>query len=187
MNFFTKKILSEFNEDCFEISIPFRNIKGILDLSKFYRLKKINCSNNKITEIIGLSNTIEVLICFNNNIKKFNKKNIYFKFCSFFYYFNIYNKIYPLSILPNNLILLNCSNNKIESLDYLPHKLEVLDCSFNQIKKLDYLPNLFELNCSYNSIEKLELLPQSIKILYCDHNQIKDIQNKPPYLDIIII
>lgn len=178
MNFFTKVIISEYNNDITELVISNKNIKGLLDLSKFNNLKKLDCSNNLITEIINFPNTLEILLCYNNKIKSFDVKN--YSLCLF-----LYNKIYPMSILPHNLKQFNCSNNNVELFNYLPINLEILDCSFNNIKSLNNLPKLIEINCSFNKIKELDLLPLSLKILYCDNNEIKNFNNLPKELDII--
>lgn len=177
MNFFTKVIISEYKNDITDLIISNKNIKGLLDLSKFNNLKKLDCSNNIITEIINFPNTLEILLCYNNKIKSFDIKYTYFS-C-------LYNKIFPTCILPHNLKQFNCSNNDIEFFYYLPSNLEILDCSFNNIKSLNNLPNLIEINCSFNKIKELKLLPSSLKILYCDNNEIKILNNLPKELDII--
>ena len=58
------------------------------DLTKYINLKVLNCSNNELTELPNLPNTLIELICSNN-------------------------KLTELTNLPNTLIKLNCGNNKL--------------------------------------------------------------------------
>ena len=95
MNNLTKEILS--NYDCKQkikyLDLSNKNISGILDLEKFKYLEELNCSNNKITNILNLSTTIKYINCSHNKIKS-------------------------LLNLPNSLIGINCKYNPIEELYY---------------------------------------------------------------------
>lgn len=67
MNKNTKSIIDAYNNDIIELDISNKNIKGILNLSKFKKLTKLNCSNNNINKIIGIKNLIEIN-CSHNKI-----------------------------------------------------------------------------------------------------------------------
>ncbi len=135
-----------FNKNSNVIDIRHSNLSGKIDFSLFLDAKKIICSYNNITEIIGLNNKVEYLDCSDN-------------------------KIISLDNLPNSLIILNCNLNYITSLDNLPNSLKKLNCINNLIKTLDNLPNSLEiLYCCLNQIKKLDNLPNSIKHLFCDIN-----------------
>ncbi len=78
-------ILNEFDDDVTEIDIHYQNVSGDLDFSRFTKLIKLNCGNNKITSINNLSNSLIELNC-------------------------IYNQITSLDNLPNSLTKFYCDN-----------------------------------------------------------------------------
>jgi Leucine-rich repeat (LRR) protein len=86
-----KDDLSKFPKDIKILNLSNKNIKGILDLSEFESLEELDCSNNKITEIINIPNTLKYLNCENNEITKLNN-------------------------LPNNLTGINCKKNPLKEL-----------------------------------------------------------------------
>ncbi len=148
-----QKYLSNATELDFSRQNIYNKIEGILDLSKFASLQKLNCSYNRITELINLPNG---LISLN---------------CSF-------NMIIELKNLPVTLKELDCNSNSIKNLDNLPDSLEKLNCSHNHIKLLEYLPSfLKELDCSHNIITDFQLLPVSLEILTCGTNNFHCINN----------
>lgn len=141
------------------ITVANKNIKGKIIFTNFEELKKINCSNNNITDVDDLPNTIEELDCSYNDIEK-------------------------LDNLPENLIKLYCHNNEIIELNNLPSKIKYLGCSDNKIKSLENLPITLEiLNCMFNELTNLDYLPNSIEILYCDNNVVGD--NLPSSITVI--
>lgn len=58
-----------------QLNISNKNISGVLDLKKYIKLKKLDCSNNQITQIINIPKTLKNLDCSNNLIEEFNKFN----------------------------------------------------------------------------------------------------------------
>lgn len=117
-------------------------INGIIDLTEFNRLISINCENNKITNIINISDKVQYINCKNNVIIKFK-------------------------YLPENLKTLICDNNKIIELNNLPTGLKILSCESNILIKLDNLPlDLEYLSCGCNPIENLDYLPSGLLKLY---------------------
>jgi Leucine-rich repeat (LRR) protein len=92
MNNNTIKLLSEYNYKTIHLDISNENVEGILDLKKkkFNKLEELNCSDNKITEIINLPRGLKYLNCSNN-------------------------QIISLLNLPNNMTGLNCKS-KIPSI-----------------------------------------------------------------------
>jgi len=152
----TINYFESFDSNILKLDICNKNIKGILDLSKFTCLEKLFCFNNRITSIINIPSTLKILYC-------------------------TFNQITQLDNLPCSLEELNCCNNIITSLDNLPSKLKKLNCSCNSIKNLDYLPNKLEyLDCSSNYIQILNLLPSSIKELSISFYYFDNIDNFNP-------
>jgi Leucine-rich repeat (LRR) protein len=81
-----------------ELDLSNKNLIILPDLTKFKKLVKLNCSNNQITKLNNLPNTLQELWCCNNQITKLNN-------------------------LPNTLQKLNCSYNQINKLNNLPNTL----------------------------------------------------------------
>ena len=50
------------------LDISNKNLSGILVFSKNNKIKKFNCSNNNLTNILYLSDDLEYLDCSNNQI-----------------------------------------------------------------------------------------------------------------------
>lgn len=80
-----------------------------------------------------------------------------------------------LDNLPDNLTLLDCSDNNLTSLPELPKTLIKLDCSNNKLTELPKLPDsLSFLNCEYNKLTELPKLPETLCELKCDFNNWKE-------------
>lgn len=154
-------------------------IEGILDLSKFTRLVKLNCSSNRITQIINIPNSLKKLECFNNLITSLDNlpENLEHLSCEF-------NNIKFLDNLPTNLKYLVCGSNPIESLDYLPNGLIKLECCETPIYSLNCLPNsLLTLNIQNNPNLKTIVLPLFLDALIFDGcNLINLLENIPETL-----
>jgi hypothetical protein len=83
-------------------------------------------------------------------------------------------------MLPQKLILLDCSHNKNTNLPLLPPTLLFLHCYENQITRLPELPStLTYLDCSQNKLIALPSLPPCLTELYCEYNQLTDLPNLP--------
>jgi Leucine-rich repeat (LRR) protein len=105
--------------------------EGLTTLPKLPKCKHLDCSYNKITEIVDVP--CSYLDCSNNMIERIE---------------NIPNCKY-----------LYCSDNKIKSLPVL-QKCKRLYCSQNQLCALPDLPVCKELSCSFNMIREINLLPE---------------------------
>lgn len=103
-------ILEKFPDDILEIDIS--NIKNItsLDFSRFTQLQILNCTNNEITELNNLPDSL-IYLTFG---KKFNKQ---------------------VESLPKNLIHLTFGEDFNHPIDNLPNSIRYLTfdkyCSFN--------------------------------------------------------
>jgi hypothetical protein len=195
-----EKYLHTLSDDIIELDLSNKNITELPDLSKYYKLTKLNismnklkeltklppilkelkCSNNKITNISSLPSTLEIFDCTFNKLKELPTLPIILKVldCS-------YNEITILPIIPDGLKIFNCSDNKITELQLLPSNLRILDCSYNCIIKLPIIPNdLEELYCSYNELIILPIIPNIIDIINYEFNPIYDIINSDD-IDII--
>ena len=95
-----------------EIEIIGAGIQGILDLTGFNNLIKLNCSDNYIVSIINLPASLQELEC---------------KYCI----------LKELDGLPSSLTKLDCSYNKLMLLNNLPGNLEELVCMENILINLD--------------------------------------------------
>ena len=100
--------LMNIDSDTESINLCYKEIGGILDFKRFNKLKKIDCSFNKIVSIINLPSSLISLSC-------------------------SYNCIRSLHNLPHNLLFLDCSCNCILLFNNLPITLNELH--FSKYKK----------------------------------------------------
>jgi Leucine-rich repeat (LRR) protein len=121
------------------------------DLTRFKNLKELHCSDNQLSSLPMLPQTLERLSCSDNQLTLLPTltQSLQFLYCSG-------NQLTLLPTLPQNLKKLYCSDNKLTSLPTLPQNLQILSCSDNQ---LTLLPTL----------------PQNLKRLYCYNNPIYEI------------
>lgn len=119
------------------------SIVGTLDLIKFSELKELDCSNNKINQLVNIPFIIKLI-------------------CSF-------NQIKSLDNLPNTLEYLDCSSNNQINLDNLPSSLVFLNCNKCFIQGLDSLP--YNLNSLYSDSNISNTYPEKLTILHCDSIQ----------------
>ena len=118
-------------------------------------LKKLNCSNNKLTYmnlgiLYGLN--LEEVNCSNNNITNIVMWNV------------------------GELVKFDCSNNDLMTLDVSQcSKLQQLNCSGNQLMELNVGNQtlLTQLNCSNNKLTELNVKQNgSLTSLICNDNQL---------------
>lgn len=107
--------------DCDLESLDISNcgIVGILNLSRFRKLKELDCSNNLITSIENLSTKINKINCSNNQIQIFNHN---------------FRHIQEINIKSNSIIHLNfkCYFEKLIILhDFDKLESIIFDDSFN--------------------------------------------------------
>ena len=119
-------------------------------------LKKLNCSNNKLTYmnlgiLYGLN--LEEVNCSNNNITNIVMDSV------------------------GELVKFDCSNNDLMTLDVSQClKLEELNCSGNQLMELDvgHQTQLTQLDCSNNKLTELNVKQNGgFTSLICNDNQMK--------------
>ena len=166
------------------LDISNKDIEGILDLSKYGKLKKLYCSNNKITEIINIPNSLEYLNCSNNKITKlennFNLMKINYKFNPLTH-LTLRGKLNkPVDNLPCSLIELILGNIFNQPIDNLPCYLIklVLGDRFNQ--PIDNLPCSLEILILGNGFnQSIDNLPSSLKQLILGDKFNKCIDNLP--------
>ena len=119
-------------------------------------LKKLNCSNNKLTHmnlgiLYGLN--LEEVNCSNNNITNIVMDSV------------------------GELVKFDCSNNDLMTLDVSQcFKLKELNCSGNQLMELDVSSQtqLKQLDCSKNKLTELNVKQNGgLTSLICNDNQLK--------------
>jgi Leucine-rich repeat (LRR) protein len=147
--------LNSLSEDIVTLSIDGRDITSLPDLTRFKNLKELYCSDNQLTSLHSLPESLEILYCSKN-------------------------KLTSLPNLPQNLKEVYCSNNQLTSLLTLPENLEKLYCSNNKLTSLPSLPQYIkELHCSNNQLNSLPTLPQNLKILFCFDNELTYLPTLP--------
>ena len=165
MNASTIEILSRYPRDITRLDISGMDIRGTLDMFGFDRLEFLDCSVNRIDQIIGLPSCLKNLVCFGNRIV-----------------------IASNLTLPDSLVKLNCSANlSLQNLPDLPPGLKKLDCSDCPLRKLNSLPEgLVELNCDGCGINQLDNLPGSLEVLSCGYNNLTSLDNLAEGLEILL-
>jgi Leucine-rich repeat (LRR) protein len=157
------QIIEKLPDDIKEINLSSKHIKKLPNLSRFKNLKILDISNNNITELPILPESIEYLFIYNNKLT-----NIYKIPNSVKYLYCYFNSLTHLIINENiNLTHLYCFGNKLKSID-LPINLQILLCASNEITflDLDKLKNLKKLNCTNNILSKSQVFPLTVDILY---------------------
>ena len=106
MNFNSiEEYFAKFPDDIKSINVSMQT-HYLPDLSRFYKLIDLVCSNNQLTQLPTLPPTLINLYCINNRFTQ-------------------------LPTLPPTLTHLYCSNNELTQLPTLPSTLEFLDCRYN--------------------------------------------------------
>ncbi len=209
----TIKLLNSFDESITELDISHKNIKGILDLEKFYYLKKLICSKNQITQITNITNIIKYLDCSYNQIEELTfrilcsdlnylncKKN---KITKLYYPFDLKPKSYPKTLkelkfgyvfnqpidnLPNGLIILYLSDNFNFPIDNLPIGLKDLTLGNKFNHPIDNLPeSLDSLILGYEFNHPINNLPNSLTKLTIGNNFNFPINNLPKNITYLIL
>ena len=116
-----------------ELNWWYKGIQGAISFNDLPELKKINCDENRITDLsIDQNIKLESLTCWSNQIKMLdvsNNKNLVELSCSA-------NQLSSLDISKNiSLKRLNCRNNNITELDISANNLDNLECDETVIVK----------------------------------------------------
>ena len=133
-----------------EINISGYNLKSLtkLSLERFINLKKLNCSDNNLKYINGVSKctSLQTLYCENNKLRNLDGLN-----CSSLQEILCFNnRLKNIDGLSKctSLKYLNCSYNNLENIDSLINctSLELIWCNNNQLKTLLPIRNLRNLS-----------------------------------------
>lgn len=161
--------------------------KSIADISGVYGftgLQSFYCSNNNITTVPTLPDSLLIFFCSNNQITSL-PVNLPFKLqqlkCE-------NNLLTSLPSLPNSLLSLFCSDNLLGDLPPLPNNLDNLTCNDNHIYNLPPLPShLTSIHANLNLLYELPELPNGIKKIYCEQNQLYSLPALPATLNTLEI
>ncbi len=156
------------------------SIASIEGIQYFDNLHTLDCSNNYLTVLPTLQNTLSYLYCHQNQltILPFLPNALIFLYCD-------HNQLTSLPNLPSSLLVLGCGNNPLNNLPALPN-LADLSCSSNQLSSLPTLPNsLVQLFCENNQLPILPTLPNSLQRLYCSGNQFNALPSLPNSLTLL--
>lgn len=119
-----------------ELNWWYKGIKGEISFEGLTELKKINCDENRITDLsVNKNIKLESLKCWANQIKQLDVSN------------------------NSNLIELSCPSNQLEGLDTRNNKLlTTLDCEANRLTNIDVSSNkeLENLYFSNNKISEID-------------------------------
>ena len=141
-----------------EIDVNAKSITSLKGIEFFPNLEKLDCNNNRLTELDVSKNTkLTELYCMGNW------------------------QLSELDVSKNTALkILWCGSSNLSSLYLWTNtELEALDCSYSQLSYLNtnYCPNLWYLDCSHNNLKSYMDLGISnnanLKELYCGHNQLE--------------
>lgn len=132
---------------CSDLYVTNSNL-NLLDLKNYQKLKNIDCSDNKITNIVGSLNDLLEINLDNNLMTSVP----------------IWNTVYYLSI----------SNNKLISIELYP-MATYINISSNMITSLGDQPNVETLIANDNQIEIVGIFPK-VKLIELKHNKINTFQ-----------
>lgn len=141
-------------DDCVIIDISNKNIKGILDLTRFIKLEELNCAHNQITRIINIPTSLIKLNCEYNCIDcllelPYEHKRTYQDLEKLLKSDDIINNKYGFYRFFHKWVIkleyLNCSHNQIKSLCNLGCALYLKEIYWdsNPIEEIVY-PNKWE-------------------------------------------
>jgi Leucine-rich repeat (LRR) protein len=116
----------------------------IPSLERFTRLTHLDISENQLSALPELPDSLTHLNCSNNNIVE-------------------------VFILPKNLVSFNCNNNLIVKIHMIPNTLDILECENNLLRRLPLLKNITQLSCSYNELWGIPK-PNKLEFISCSHN-----------------
>lgn len=155
------------NLKVFEIDLSSSGLTVLPDLTIYPNLKKLNCSFNQLTSLIGIPDWVEEIDCSFNHLSDLPKV-----LPSKLRKFNCFsNSISELpSTLPNGLIYLNCMSNCLTKVpdNILPSCLLYFNCADNKLETMPLLPDGLEyLDYSINYLAFSPNIPTSVKIVYC--------------------
>lgn len=152
------------------------------------KIEFFDCSNNLLSgEFKGLDKltNLHTFICSYNDLNKINIQNL-----SLLKKIDITeNKFKNIENFPDSIQYLNCSYNPGINLDFgLPEQLLILNCSNCNLTKLNNMPpNLKELVCSRNKIIDLDNLPCGLKILFCRENKLTNLDYLPDSIETLFV
>ena len=165
-----------------EIDVHAKSIDSLKGIEFFPNLEKLDCNNNKLTELDVSKNTkLTELYCMGNwQLSELDvSKNTALK-----YLWCGSSNLSSLYLWANTeLEALDCSYSQLPYLNtnYSPN-LWYLDCSHNNLKSYMDLgisnnANLKKLNCSYNQLEKLLVSDNKLlEELYCNNNKLTNLE-----------
>ena len=141
-----EEYFAQLPDDIETICVPIQT-HYLPDLSRFYKLTSLDCSNNQLTQLPTLPPTLEYLDCNNNQLTQLPTlpPTLEYLLC-------YENQLTQMPTLPLTLTDLFCYNNQLSQLCSLPSTLKYLVCINNQLKQLPTLPStLLHLDCRNNS------------------------------------
>ena len=144
------------------LTVSGKSITDLTGINYFSILTSLDCSNNQITSLPGLPNSLKTLYCASN---KFSGTLTVAGF----------NALTSLDVSYNTgLTTLNCYGNALTWLKYDGcSALKTLDCANNKFSSLPSLPSsVTKFNCSANQLTSMPALPSGLQELSCAVNKL---------------
>lgn len=150
------------------LDVSNRNINDLTGVVGFTRITRLFCSNNNLTSLATLPDSLLTLYCNHNNLTSLPSlpNGLTELHCH-------YNQLTAMPILATKIDLeqINCGNNLLTYLPSLPPRLIYLTCYYNQLTYLPALPTtLRNLICGDNLISELPALPTGLSVLDCTND-----------------
>lgn len=166
----------------YTLKIVDEGVKSIDGIEHFNGLKYFYASQNKLTALPKLPDTLTVIDLNLNDLKALPQLPGNLE------YLNVFgNELTSLPRLPGTLVTLACSDNKIGELPALPSGLNYLNCSSNELSELPQLPaGLSFLYCCRNSLFTLPELPSGLEALEIQNNYL-NVFERPLSMDLFLI
>jgi Leucine-rich repeat (LRR) protein len=162
-----------------------RGLTELPDLSRFTQLESLDCSDNALTKLPDLRNTLPYLRrlnCSGNHLTELPLWGDWMKDVNC-----AYNELTTLPPLNFALVFLQCRNNRLKQLPNLHEPLLILDCRNNNLTSLPALNECLEkLDCTNNHLNKLPPLPYFLKYLSCKSNDLHYLPRLPPTLEVLV-
>ena len=147
-----KQYLDSLQDDIDIINLNNRNLNVLPNLSRFKNLRYLHCSNNNLTSLPKLNETLIELWCDNNKLISLPKLNTKLKLlhCS-------NNNLTLLPEFNENLVDLHCLNNKLTSFPDFNHEFNtiLLHIDFENNEFCDNSKEIIQINTTFKKISKI--------------------------------
>lgn len=158
-----------------ELDISGCGIADLTGIENFSNLKKLNCAENRITDLSPLPDTLTSLDCSKNAMTELDVSR--FTSLTELRCRGLHLEQLDVTAL-SALKLLDCGDNALSGLALRNETLEELYCDSNQLTKLDTrrCTVLQKLYCQKNELTSISLGSTNLTVLSCADNQLESLE-----------